>query len=294
MKYSLNLTFILFLATLASCEFSFSSNKDQLSGSSYTSEGLDCAEVIIELNGIEENRTEFIFGEKVDLTFKNISGLTEIDGKTYPGVAISILKNGIDTVFSNMDLMPELNNGTDLSPLKLTTFFRAIMSYRNDEKYKIHIKIWDKKGDGSFLYELPFTMKKNELFEITNNNLKYKHLYLWNQTKQEPVLNDQLNATHQFVFFIAGIEGMEELNKKVFPIFSIEIIDNNGMKIVSESNLFAQYETEGIDPEILEEQLTGSFSLTEGQIANPCSVNVILSDKNSNKSLSVFTELSFN
>ena len=43
-----------------------------------------------------DNRNEFVFGEKVNLVFNNVSGLTNSNGKTFPELSMYIVKNDID------------------------------------------------------------------------------------------------------------------------------------------------------------------------------------------------------
>jgi hypothetical protein len=70
-----------------------------------------------------------------------------------------ITTNEKDTIANYPDLLSDLQNGTNLHPLLLKANFQTSNVFEPEKKYKLYIKIWDKKGAGYFTYELPFTVK---------------------------------------------------------------------------------------------------------------------------------------
>lgn len=289
-------TFILLIViiTFSSCQFNQSVNKDLTTGAYTRGDGIGCDDVVIEINGKAENRNEFVFGEKVNLVFSNITGLTNSDDKTYPGLSMYIVKNEKDTVLSNPNLLKSINDGTNLSPLQLQANFTTALPNQNNEKYKVFVKVWDKKGDGKFNYELPFTIKENDLLDIENNGIEYSNIYLWNETLKQPVFDKNVSSEHLLILILDDIEGLELNNNKVYPIFSLDLIDNNGNKILSDPNLLSTYEEEGVNPQDLKSQLTAKITFSDGQINNPCRLSVKLKDKNSLKEINITTELKIN
>jgi len=197
-KFSL-LSLIILIQTFSSCQFNQSVNKDLTTGAYSRGDGIGCENVVIEVNGESVKRNEFVFGEKVNLVFNNLSGFKHLDNKAYPGLSMHIIKNENDTVFSKPDLLESLKDGTDLTPLQLKANFRTALPYQNNEKYKVRIEIWDKKGDGKFIYELPFTIKESSLLNIENNGLEYSKIYLWNETTKQPVLDKDVSFDHILV-----------------------------------------------------------------------------------------------
>lgn len=280
--------------TFNSCQFNQSVNTDLITGAYSRGNGIGCDDVSIEINGKIEKRNEFIFGEKVNFIFNNISGLTNLDNKTYPGLSMYIVKNEKDTILSNPNLLKSLDNGTDLSPLQLQANFTSAFPYQNDEKYKVFINIRDKKGDGKFTCELPFTIRENDLLKIENKGIEYSKIYLWNKTNKQPVFDQNVSSEDLLILILDDIGGLELSNEKVYPIFSIELIDNKGNKIISNPNLLSDYENEGVNPEDLKNQLTAKLTFTKGEINNPCKLIVKLKDKNSTKEINIRTELKIN
>ena len=277
-----------------SCQFNQSVNTDLITGAYSRGNGIGLDDVIIEINGKAEKRNEFVYGEKVNFLFNNISGLTNSDNKTFPCLSIYIVNNKKDTVLSAPNLLKSIENGTELSPLQLQANFIASLPYQNNEKYKACINIWDNKGDGEFSYELPFTVKENDLLNIDNSGLKYSEIYLWNETLKQIVFNKNVSPENLYILILDDLEGFELVNEKVFPIFSVDLIDSKGNKLISNPNILSTYEEEGMTPEDLKKQLILKLSLPKGSLNNPFKLITKLKDKNSSKEINITSELEIN
>ena len=288
------LSLLIAIITFSSCQFNQSVNTDLTTGAYSRGDGIGIDDIIIEINGEADNRNEFVFGEKVNLVFNNVSGLNNSDGKTFPELSMHIVKNEKDTVLSNPNLLKSLNNGTDLSPLQLQANFRTALPNQNNEKYKVFIEITDKKGDGKFNYELPFTIKENDLLDIKSNGIEYSTIYLWNETLKQPVFDNNVSSEHLFILILNDIQGLELTDEKVFPVFSLNLTDNDGNIILSNPNLLSAYGETGVNPKDLKSQVTAKLTFTKGKINNPCRLNAKLKDKNSSKEINISTELNVN
>ena len=282
---------IIVIATINSCQFNQSVKKDLKTGAYSKGNGIGIEEILIEINGKEENRNEFVFGEEINIIFRNVSGLKSLNKKTFPGISMYIIKNEKDTVLSHPNL---LKNGTDLSPLELRANFTTALPHRNNEKYELKIEIWDKKGNGKFNYELPFEIKKNNLLEVKNKGVQYSNIYLWNETLKQTVFDNNISSKHQFILILNEIEGLKLTNGKVFPIFSIDLQDKNGNKLLSNPNLLSDYEKEGVNPKDLKSQLFAKLNFTNGKINNPCKLVAKLKDRNSLKEINISSKLNIN
>jgi len=283
----INIILLLIIIIISSCQFNQSINTDLITGAHSRGNGIACNDIAIEINGKVERRNEFVFGEKVNLIFNNINGLTNADNKMHPGLSIHIIKNEKDTVVSNPNLLQSLKNGTDLFPLRLQANFTVNLPHQNNEKYEAHINIWDKKGDGKFTYELPFTIKENNLLNIENNGVKFSSIYLWNETLKQAVPDNTLNPDHLYLLILNDIEGFEVSNEKIFPVFSMDLTDNNGTKIISNPNMLSDFENEGINPKDIKRQLIAKIILSEGEPKNPYNLTVTLKDKKSSKEIKI-------
>ena len=279
------------LIVFGSCQFNQSVNSDLSTGAYSRGDGLGVDDVSIEIFGKKENRNEFFYGEKVDLVFNDITGFVKKDDRVYPKMSIHIVKNEKDTVVSVPNTLENISDGTAIAPLQLRAFFNTAFPHKNNEKYKVYVSIQDKNSDGKFSYELPFTIKESGLLKVENNGLSYNTAYLWNETLKQPVVDKNVKQDHTFNIILEGINGLEIEGHKVFPIFSIDIEDAKGNKIASDSNLFSQYETSGVNYVDVEQQISATIAFTEGKINNPCTVTAKLKDKKSDKEIVITSEL---
>lgn len=298
MKIKLHSASILLLTALFmglySCQFNKSVEKNLNSGAFISGNGLTTDEVIIKTDNKAEDRNDFFYGEKVNFVFENVNGFTKEDGKVFPGMSMYIIQNEKDTVFSNPDILKNYDKGTDLSPLELTAFFTAALAFKNEEKYKLLITIWDKKGKGTLKYELEFLVKESNLLTIKSNGLNYSNIYLWNETLQKPVFDTNINADDLYILILDGVEGLEPIEDKVFPIFALDLSDSEGNKIISSTNILSSIENQGASAEDLKKQVYAKISFTEGSFANPCKLFARLKDKNSSKEIVIEGELIIN
>lgn len=283
---------ITLLFVLGACEFNQSVEKNLTTGADSRGKGIGCASVTMEINGQNENRNVFVYGEKVIFLFNDVSGLTKEGGKVFPGLSMVIVKNQKDTVMSHSDLFADQKQGFDLDPLQLSAKFVSTLPFENQEKYKIYIKIWDKKGKGTFSYEMPFTVKKNELLQIKSNNLIYKDIYLWNEDLKEVVTDKKLNAKNTYFLILEEFSGMKQIDGNIYPAFSIELTDSKGNKIISNPNILQAYETVGFPSErFAKGQLPVTITFGSGQVNNPYTLSASLTDKKSDKRIDIQTKL---
>lgn len=283
---------ILITVIFNACEFKQSFNKDLTTGAYSRGDGIGCDDVKIQINGEVENRNKFDYGEKVNFIFNDITGLKRENGSVFPGLSIFIVQNEKDTVLQHQDLFANMEDGTDLSPLQLQANFTSALPNENNEKYQVLINIWDKKGKGTFQYELPFLVKKNELLNIDASNIDYTNIYLWDETQKSVVVKKEVSVQSTLILILEGLDGLEVVENKVFPSFTIDIIDNNGNEVLSNSNILEQYRETGVEPDAFKNgQLPVTITFTSGQINNPCKLKASLKDLNSERSIVITSEL---
>lgn len=280
--------------SFCACEFSISTKKEIKTNYISKPNGIKCQNIDIERQAevVTDNNT-FFYGEKVYLIFNDIKGLKKEGEKVFPGLSMFIVKNEKDTVFSKTDLLSNLNSGTELSPLQLKASFSSVLPYKNNEQYKIHINIWDKKGESTFTYELPFIVEESDVLDITSNEITYSSIYLWNESSKKVVLNNEVNRNEKLMLILEGLEGLEQKNGNIFPILSVDLKDAKGKSIIYSDNLFKEYENEGVNAENFKEQIYTAITLDKGRMRNPYKLKVAIKDKNSLKRIVVTSELNF-
>ncbi len=148
----------LILIVLSACNQSV--NKNLVTGEYSRGDGLTCEYTFIYINGEQKNQNTFDLNREIKVAFENITGFNKENDKAYPGMSMKIVTDKKDTIADYPDLLADLKDGTGLNPLTLNASFTTVPEYFNpSKKYKLLIKIWDKRGKGFYTYELPFTIK---------------------------------------------------------------------------------------------------------------------------------------
>lgn len=282
---------VLGLGLLSACQFNQSVNKDLVTGAYARGDGLGVDNMILNINGEKSRRTEFEFGEMVQLEFNDVTGLKREDGQAYPGLALYITDHNKDTIVSNNNLLVNMTEGTDLSPLKLDATFAAAFPFGENNAYKVHVDIWDTKGDGTFHYDMPFTIVPNTLLSLSSEGIAHSNVYLWNDTKKQAVHDPTISGDDVYVLIIEGVDGLQEKEGSVYPSFSLHIIDQEGNAVLAKPNLLSDYADEGVDPAELKQQLIAHIQFGDGQASNPCQLTAVVKDNASSKSLTLETAL---
>lgn len=290
MKKLLPFFSILLLTTFTACEVNQSTSKNLITGVSSRGDGLSCEDVIIQVNGETESRNEFVYGENVEFIFSDIYGFQKEDGKDFPGLSMYIVHNEKDTVLAETDLFADLTEGVDFSPLQLTAKFIAKLSFDKEDKYITFIKVWDKKGTGTFSYEFPFVVKENTVLTVKPSELNADNIYLWNETKKQMMVNNTINKNETIILLVEKPTGLKEIDGRVYPQFSIHITDENDTEIVANDNVLAQYEANGIDAkDVPELQLSATFKF-DGTV-NPVKLHSVILDKTTGNKINISTTL---
>ena len=254
-------------------------------------DGLGVGDVIIEVNNNPQNRNTYTEGEKVEFVFNDVFGFEKIDGKAYPGLSMTILRNETDTILHEEDLMVELGEtGTDLSPLQLRAFFGSGNMTDNDD-YEVFINIWDKKGDGTYTYEMPFSVAKNNLFEVTAEDLTYERIFLWNELAELEVVSSEVPPSKYALVFEA-IEGLTVIDGMVYPRVSILLEDNTGLALIQSDNIFEDIAETGFSYDVFKgEQIPVSLTFANNKVANPVTLKAVFKDGKSDRKLTIEGEL---
>lgn len=292
MKILKSLTVSFLLASVLSCEFNQSVNKDLSTGAYTRGNGITCSESKIMVNNKLSKSNEFVYGEKVEVVLNHVKGLKRIGGKCYPMLSMYVIQNQHDTVLKKLDLLKSLSEGTDLQSLRLNANFNAVLPYQNNEKYTWYVVVSDKKSDKTLLYKLPFTVKENKVLNIVNKGLKYKSVYLWNNVEKSALFTNDVKSEDLHVLIFEGLQGFKEENGKVFPVFSLELTDANDKVILSSPNLFGNSDSVGVSIEDVKNQVYAKITFPEEKLKNPCALKAVISDIKSENQIEVNATLS--
>jgi hypothetical protein len=279
---------------LISCDFRKSVHADLKTGIVTKGNGLSCDEVWISVDEKEIDRNTFIYGEMFLMHFNNMEGFKLENGNAFPGMFMWVIGESGDTVFNTENLYSDYQNGINLSPLLLKANLTVGSPMHSNHKYKVFIKIWDKKDKGTFTAEMPFNIIANDKIIIEKNNISYDEIYLYSLDRDKAIIDGNVLFDEKVYLIFEGLSGLTEINDNVFPGLKFQAIDNSNETILDYPDLFSNYAETGIGAESFKTQIYVTLKFTPGQADNPINCETLLYDKKGEANLKVVTALNVN
>jgi hypothetical protein len=253
---------------------------------------IEVDQLIITANSKETTGAVFKVGEFIKIKFSGISGLTRKNGLSYPQMSILVINHKGDTMLSEDNMLASLKEGTDIFPLALQAAFRAEPPFEIKGGYKAVIKIWDTKGKGEYVKEIPFEVVANDLLQVSSKGISASQIYLWDATNKLDMSSKEITVSNVYYLVLQGMEGLNEIGGKVYPMLSVEMKNVHNEVLLSSENMLTEMSLNGITVrKLLEYQLPIELKFQDGEVSNPYQLKLVLKDKNSKKSLVVQTEL---
>jgi hypothetical protein len=285
------ISIIIFSLALFSCDFRKSVHADLKTGIVTKGDGLSCEDVWISVDDQKIDRNTFVYGEMFLMHFSNMEGFKRENGNTFPGMYMWVMGESGDTVFKTEDLYSDYLNGINLSPLLLKANLTVGKPMHSNHKYKVFIKIWDKKDKGMFTAEMPFNIIPNDKIIIEKNNIVYDEIYLYSSDRDRAVIDGNIEFNETAYLIFEGLSGFTELNGNVFPGLKFQAVDNSKEIILDYPDLFSEYAETGINAADLKTQIYVQLKFTPGQVDNPINCETLLFDKKSKSNIKVSTSI---
>ncbi len=213
--------FIIFLMVLSlatiSCDFKKSFNKDLVTGLTTSGDGLDCEDVYISVDEEKINRDSFIYGEDVYLNFKGVEGFTKEGENVFPGMELYVTNKAGEKILFEKDLYADYPNGINFSPLQLNANLTVAKPIHSNNEYTLFLKIWDKKGDGTFTAEMDFSVKPNDKLEITTNKVTFNEIYLFSKNRIKVITNQKISFGENVYIIFEGLSGLNQVGEMFSP-----------------------------------------------------------------------------
>ncbi len=255
--------------------------------------GIQTENIVLDVNGTEEQRNIFTYGELITLKFKNVTGLQKENGKVFPQGSIFVLNEKQDTIDRGINIFGE--EGMDDDPLNLTVQIQAGLAQNYNKQYTLKVEINDAKGEGSLQMEMPITIIENERFVISTDSIQYKAIYLLDKTTNTVIVDNKVNKADGVVILYEGLKGLQtdEINY-VYPGMSIKLVDNSGKVILENENMLDTYNALGFKSANIEQRLPINIAFKEVPIENPVKLTATLFDLKSDRQLVLETDLEVN
>jgi len=286
MKKVFSVSFLLFI--LIACSTS-EKNADIPKFIQVQSKGLSTSKVEVKVEGSTVHSNIFDYGSEIEFVLKDIEGLTESNGKRYPGMSLTVMNTEKDTLFFLEDMYADLN-GTNKFPLTMFAKLIAANPIHSNTPLLGKIHVWDKKGTGTMDLDFSFTTKPNATIQAKAKKLTYKELYLFSTKENKVIPRKTFPIDDNVMFIIEGLEGFKVENDRIYPALQIQVKNENNQVVLDEENLFKGYAADGVDPADLKERIYFNIN-TVGTSYKELKVHAVLVDLKSEAALVIDAEL---
>ena len=240
---------------------------------------LSCNNIYLTLNGNTINNSEFIFGEKFQINFDNITGFNLIDGKFYPSLSIIILDKNNDTIFVTDDLYG--NNGFKTAQISLNAYLECADPMYSNNTYHAFINIWDKKGEGTFASDFEFSVKPTDKITTETNKLSYKEVYLYSKDSKKVIFDNKVNLYERVYIIFEGLDGFVVSDSLASVGMDLLATDINGDTVIYIPDFFP----EPIKAFDLFQASSVKLVFKDKKIKDPLNCNVFIWDKKSDANI---------
>ena len=271
-----------------SCHFSSSVEKDLATGLKTRGDGLSCDRVYLSDGENVLKRHTFIYGETIFVNFDGLEGFKRIGEGAFPNMHLVIVSQKGDTVLYFNDMYNEYSNGIENNPLDLYGEVTVADPIHSGENYTLHVNIRHKMGTGNFRAILEFDVISNERIIITGNQVTSREIYLFSEQRGRAITDGKAAFNENIYMLFEGLNGFLVEEGKVHLGLSLEVKDATGNLILDEPDLLGD---EGMNYNMLHEQLAPNFILSGSQVANPISCRVRVWDKKGTAWINAFTEI---
>lgn len=270
------------LIVLLSCDFSKSVNKDLVTGLTTWGDGLSCEEVYLSDGDKVIKRNSFVYGESFFVYFDGIDGFTRVGDAVFPGMSLVVKSDAGETVLEYEDLYESYSDGMTFSPLVLNTVVTAASPMVSKGNYNLKIKIWDKKGEGTFEAKLDFQVVSNDKIKIESKGVSHKEIYLYSQERGKTITGNQAYFDENIYMIFEGLEGFTQEAGNVYPGLSITALDGSGVNVIDEADLIGD---SGMNAAEFMEQLAPSMIFNSTGVTSPVTCDIIVWDKKGSNSI---------
>lgn len=270
--------------TLIACDFSKSTEINLTTGLSTKGDGLSSSDVYLTVgNDKKTTRTTFIYGETFFVNFRNVSGFKKEADVAYPGMEIAVIGEKGDTALYYEDLYADRVDGVIVSPMFLYTNITVAKPMNSGKKYKLHVKIWDKKGKGTFKAKMDFDIVPNEHIVVEKSEkLAYNDIYLFSR-EEKSITDNQIKFNQTYYMIFEGLDGFATENGKMNVGLRMKATTADGEVLLNEADLLGDGE---YDPALVNEQISANFIFKDATIKTPVDCEFVVFDKKSDATVS--------
>jgi hypothetical protein len=225
------------------------------------------------------------------MNFDNISGFTKENDNVFPGMEMIVISQKGDTVLQSTDLYSGYTEGLNLSPLLLSATVTPAAPINSGGEYTLFVKIWDKKGKGTFTGEVDFIVVPNDHLIVDANKITVSEVYLFSKERGAVIPDNKIRFNETTYIIFEGLAGFREENGMVFPGMSLTAQDNENNVILDNNDMFLDYSERGISIDDVHARVSANFAFTGSEFKNPMHFELTIWDKKSDARITAKAEL---
>ncbi|GLB52582.1 hypothetical protein NBRC110019_16220 [Neptunitalea chrysea] len=259
------------------------------------SNGLEVTDIKMLINDTENTRTSFKYGEKVVFNLYDVKGFTVEEDQIYPTASLYIIDSDGDSIYGVPNLLEYDSNGISKDSTDYTFYLSTFFDYGIPKEYDLALHLNDLKGTAEADFRMPFSLVDNNLFNIHDlTGITANQVFLNSTYNGYALTSHQTELRGDFNIIIKGLKGFKTVDGLTHPQVYLNLKDANKKSIIKSKNMFKDYTTIGVDPELLEDIITLDFNLSEGYLDNPVNIEVMVRDSISEVIFSADTNIYFN
>jgi hypothetical protein len=179
----------------------------------------------------------------------------------------------------------------NFSPLRLIGVLTVAVPIKSGGEYLLTVIITDRKGAGTYLSKLKFSVKRNDKIKIEPLNVSYNEVYLYSKRKDKVINDGIINFDDNIYILTEGLKGFKEENGLVFPGISLKGTDASGNATFNYEDMFSDYSTTGVAVSDFNTKISTHFKPTGSVFNNPLHAEIIIWDKKSSARLKISTDM---
>jgi hypothetical protein len=194
------------------------------------------------VDGIKSTKTEFVIGSEVLYFLEGVSGFSIKDDKALFGTSMTVTNLEGKEVLQYDDLFANSGEGyskEDASKLNFTLAIGNPMVAGG--KYTWRLRVWDKRGTGELMAEMPFIVTEGkDLVGINTvtSGLKPAKVFIISNGSLE---STDVKVGQKLTLFLEGVEGYAIQPDSTVSIgASMVVVDKSGNNALEYSDVFQQ------------------------------------------------------
>lgn len=276
---------------LSSCNFSKSVKVDLSTGISTTGDKLSCDDVFVTYNGKKISARTWVYGQNIQLNFRDMKGFELSDGKVFPDMDLYVADVKGDTIMSVRNMYSQYPDGIKMDQVDMSANLIMADPIHSDKDYKLIIFIYDTRGKGRFSLNYNFKVTRDENLKVETNNISLNEVYLFSGDRSSVIFDGNAKINEKVYFVIEGLNGLKEEGGMVFPGLSIKATGSDGSIILDNKDLFASTSETGISATDVKQKLLPNLTFSSSGFKNPVNCTIKLWDKKSDSKLVVNASL---